>query len=265
MRRCSLRSVCSLSLSARMDPIFELLVPKSRASRCWVFMRLSISLWSVFCSSSWRDSSFCSSICTCSVISCTSRFLCSDVLLPSRSSCEVGSSPSPASPAAPAVPPSASRAAVERESTLPFELPGLFGTMPIPDRALLPPAAEPLPSPVLLAASDARLAIRQRYFCRCDLMFALVRPSTLMSLRIVLGLAMSRPSAFTAASKRWWSSGVHTNRRFWAGSDGGVGDWRPCARPAPPTCPPMLPCMVNCPPPIGGPPPCAGPRERSMP
>lgn len=45
-------------------------------------------------------------------------------------------------------------------------------------------------------------------------MFALVNPSTFISLKMDFGLALSRPSALTAASKRECRSVVQTKRRF---------------------------------------------------
>ena len=78
-------------------------------------------------------------------------------------------------------------------------------------------------APPLAAACAARFCTRQRYFWRCDLMFAFVRPSTFISRRIDFGFALSRPSAFTAASKRECRSGVHTNRRLRARASTGRG------------------------------------------
>ena len=71
--------------------------------------------------------------------------------------------------------------------------------------------------PLGLEGDDAFFCIEQRYFCRCDLMLALVRSSTFINLRIVFGLAWSSPKALTAASKRACKSVVHTKRRFCEG------------------------------------------------
>ena len=75
-------------------------------------------------------------------------------------------------------------------------------------------ATSPSSSPAGASPDAARFCMRQRYFCRWDLMFALVRPSTFISRRIDFGFAASRPRAFTAASNRECSSGLHTKRRF---------------------------------------------------
>mmetsp|Transcript_14998 Transcript_14998/g.30132 ORF Transcript_14998/g.30132 Transcript_14998/m.30132 type:complete len:231 (+) Transcript_14998:401-1093(+) len=71
------------------------------------------------------------------------------------------------------------------------------------------------PAPGATGASISPLAACFiRYFCRCDLMFALVRSLTPMWSRIAIGFAWSMPSDSTAASNRECRSSVQMHLRF---------------------------------------------------
>mmetsp|Transcript_22640 Transcript_22640/g.55950 ORF Transcript_22640/g.55950 Transcript_22640/m.55950 type:complete len:227 (+) Transcript_22640:995-1675(+) len=202
----------------------------------------SISDCSRFCSCSWRESSSCSSICTLSVISCTSRLRCSEHapcdsicsgIVALRKFSEL-SPPAPASIGSAGTPGIAPLPAASDASS--SSLIAIFDSPPSDE---CPADAEP-PAPPDAPTAAAFFCIRQRYFCRCDLMLALVRPSTFISRRIDLGFALSSPSAFTAASKRECRSVVHTKRRFCCDSPLGsawcaIGDGPPgpsCDAPA---------------------------------
>mmetsp|Transcript_40881 Transcript_40881/g.131945 ORF Transcript_40881/g.131945 Transcript_40881/m.131945 type:complete len:319 (-) Transcript_40881:233-1189(-) len=253
MRRCSRRSVCSFALSCWSAAILDAAASSPGCgSACRRPCTTSCSsACCCCCACSWSESCLCSSICSRSVVSWASRFWCNaSGLLPTGEASWDAPSGLPAAPrldgqpcirtaeeardgatasaaagsrgeqaasddeSKEAVEETRDREAVEEDRATEPELPRLC------TRGALAGRASPSP------ASAERLFIMQRYFWRCDLMFALVRPSTSISLRMDFGLALSRPSVLHAASNCACSSGVQTKRgRLWwcsSGAGGGV-------------------------------------------
>mmetsp|Transcript_13714 Transcript_13714/g.29576 ORF Transcript_13714/g.29576 Transcript_13714/m.29576 type:complete len:221 (-) Transcript_13714:697-1359(-) len=201
IRWCACRSPWSLFLSDRISLI--LLV-----ADVWLSPALgaciidSISACSRCCTTSCLLSCSCSCICASSISSCALR-LRSRKVSPGSS----GSSSKLEGSCAPSEWPASSALAL-----MPWPSP----LASLASRSLSMSSGMSDGSEAVFAAS--RFCTMHLYFCKCDLMFAFVKPSTFISRNIDFGLALSRPSWLHAASNRAWRSGVQTKRRFWCGS-----------------------------------------------
>mmetsp|Transcript_6533 Transcript_6533/g.20345 ORF Transcript_6533/g.20345 Transcript_6533/m.20345 type:complete len:234 (-) Transcript_6533:234-935(-) len=219
MRRWPCSSLCSFCFIRSSAAILtEAASSSSSPERPCIIA--SISDCSRCCACSCCDNCLCSSICARSVPSCTSKFCCSasGPLVAVRTTPTTDGSAAPFGPDGAAV---TSNASTMRGAALSDE-----SSPPADGSRLATFAGGAPPEPPTLASDADRFCIMQRYFWRCDLMFALVRPSTSISLRMDFGLALSRPSVLHAASNCACSSGVQTKRgRLWwcsSGAGGGV-------------------------------------------
>mmetsp|Transcript_929 Transcript_929/g.2129 ORF Transcript_929/g.2129 Transcript_929/m.2129 type:complete len:273 (+) Transcript_929:537-1355(+) len=209
MRKCAWSSLCSLFFKARisLNLADELEAFSPALGECTI---TSNSASRRFCIVSCLLSCSWSSICAMRFSACSSRFRCMEVS-PSASSRLSSRQTAPElpvwatwwlpSPAFPQMTLSASAVAAS-----------VAGMVISPGSASLSSSSLSLGS--VAVVTESRFCTIHLYFCKCDLMFALVSPSTFMSRKIDLGLALSRPRMLHAASKRACRSGVQTKRRF---------------------------------------------------